>query len=206
MKSKSQDNTWLISFADIMSLLACFFIVLFTTNNFEESRKAETESKINKVDPVEQSILSEIDHKLLKFADKEGIDVEKGDDFFAMVFKSESNFKLGSAKLSDSFKVSLDKLIDELSIYESLVKIDIEGHTDSKPIYGSLKKKYDSNWELSSARAISVLKYFTGLGFDTKNTRAIGYADTRPIEIEGKLSDKQSRRVRVVLYAKNINR
>ncbi|MBI5089111.1 MAG: flagellar motor protein MotB [Actinobacteria bacterium] len=56
--------------------------------------------------------------------------------------------------------------------------IAIEGHTDSRPISTS---RYPSNWELSTARATSVLRYMLLQGFDPNRISAAGYADTRPI-------------------------
>jgi chemotaxis protein MotB len=56
--------------------------------------------------------------------------------------------------------------------------IAIEGHTDSRPISTS---RYPSNWELSTSRATSVLRYMLLQGFDPGRVSAAGYADTRPI-------------------------
>lgn len=56
--------------------------------------------------------------------------------------------------------------------------VAIEGHTDSRPISTS---RYPSNWELSTARATSVLRYMLLQGFDPARVSAAGYADTRPV-------------------------
>lgn len=57
--------------------------------------------------------------------------------------------------------------------------ISIEGHTDSRPISSG---RYPSNWELSTARATSVLRHLTeNIGFDPTRLSAAGYADTRPV-------------------------
>ena len=57
--------------------------------------------------------------------------------------------------------------------------ISIEGHTDSRPISSG---RYPSNWELSTARATSVLRHLTeNTGFDPTRLSAAGYADTRPL-------------------------
>ena len=76
--------------------------------------------------------------------------------------------------------------------------ISIEGHTDSRPISSG---RYPSNWELSTARATSVLRHLTEhVGFDPTRLSAAGYADTRPLApndtVEGAA---RNRRVEVVV-------
>lgn len=56
--------------------------------------------------------------------------------------------------------------------------IDVEGHTDNTPI-ASLA--YPSNWELSTARAANIVKYFNDMGIDARRLKASGYADSRPV-------------------------
>ena len=63
--------------------------------------------------------------------------------------------------------------------------IQIEGHTDSRPIQTS---QYASNWELSSARATSVLKLLVSAGITPKHLAATGYADSHPISL-GEVED-----------------
>jgi chemotaxis protein MotB len=58
-------------------------------------------------------------------------------------------------------------------------KFRIEGHTDSTPT--DPNGPWRDNWELSSARSISVLRYLTGLGLDEKNFQVAGFADTVPV-------------------------
>lgn len=56
--------------------------------------------------------------------------------------------------------------------------IDVEGHTDNTPI---ASVAYPSNWELSTARAANVVKYFNDMGIPAKRLKASGYADSRPV-------------------------
>lgn len=53
--------------------------------------------------------------------------------------------------------------------------VDVEGHTDSRPIQSSA---FASNWELSAARASNIVRYFLSQGYDPKRLKASGYADT----------------------------
>ena len=83
--------------------------------------------------------------------------------------------------------------------------IDVEGHTDNLPINNEL---FPSNWELSAARAASVVHLFTSYGVNPKRLSSIGYAEYRPIAdnatSEGRV---KNRRVKVVILAdKNARR
>ena len=61
-------------------------------------------------------------------------------------------------------------------------QIRIEGHTDNVPIGGKLQQKFPTNWELSTARATNVVRYFIEKGgVNRENFEAVGYADTRPV-------------------------
>jgi len=83
--------------------------------------------------------------------------------------------------------------------------VDVEGHTDNVPISN---EEFPSNWELSAARAASVVHLFTQYGVDPKRLSSIGYAEYRPKAtnktVKGRLSN---RRVKVVILAdKNARR
>jgi chemotaxis protein MotB len=79
-------------------------------------------------------------------------------------------------------------------------KVSIEGHTDSRPIS---TVRFPSNWELSTSRATSVLRYFVDeRAFPSDRLSAAGYADTRPIsEADDAASLARNRRVEIVVLA-----
>jgi chemotaxis protein MotB len=77
-------------------------------------------------------------------------------------------------------------------------KIRLEGHTDSTPIDGN--GPWESNWQLSAARAISVLHYLTGLGISENRFQVAGFADTMPISSDDTPEGRMyNRRVDVVI-------
>lgn len=79
--------------------------------------------------------------------------------------------------------------------------IQVEGHTDNKPISNT---QFQSNWELSSLRATSVVKQMIEAGIDAKRLSAIGYSDTQPVaENDSEEGRSRNRRVSIiVLYKK----
>jgi len=85
-------------------------------------------------------------------------------------------------------------------------QIRIEGHTDNVPIGAKIKERFPTNWELSTARATSVIRYLIeNGGVGRANISAGGYADTRPVASndteEGRTSN---RRIEIVLYPKDL--
>lgn len=85
-------------------------------------------------------------------------------------------------------------------------QIRIEGHTDNVPIGVKLKEKFPTNWELSTARATSVVRYLIEEGgVDRAMIAAGGYADTRPVESNDTEAGKAAnRRIEIVLYPKEL--
>ncbi len=86
-------------------------------------------------------------------------------------------------------------------------QIRIEGHTDNVPIKGKLKAKFPTNWELSTARATNVVRYFTEQGgVNSASFEAVGYADTKPVAsndtVEGR---SENRRIEIVLFPKDLS-
>ncbi len=85
-------------------------------------------------------------------------------------------------------------------------QIRIEGHTDNVPIGVKLQERFPTNWELSTARATSVVRYLIEKGeIVPDNISAVGYADTRPIASNEKEAGRQvNRRIEIVLYPKDL--
>src|SRR5438128_2360441 len=86
-------------------------------------------------------------------------------------------------------------------------QIRIEGHTDNVPIGAKLKERFQTNWELSTARATSVVRYLIeDGGVDRANLLAVGYADTKPLASndteEGRTAN---RRIEIALYPKDLS-
>lgn len=84
--------------------------------------------------------------------------------------------------------------------------IQVEGHTDNHRIYGQLQKQYPTNWELSTARATTVLRYLIEqTGMDPNQFSATGFADRRPVMTnETEEGRAQNRRVEIVLYPERV--
>jgi chemotaxis protein MotB len=105
-----------------------------------------------------------------------------GDRF---VFQSEVLFPSGSDEINAAGTGELDKLASAILELEQEIPAEIawvlrvDGHTDSRPINSP---RFKSNWELSSARAISVVRYLIDKGVDPQHLVAAGFADNYPLE------------------------
>jgi len=106
-----------------------------------------------------------------------------GDRF---VFESEVLFDLGQAGVNDAGRAELDKLASAISDLEKEIPPDIpwilriDGHTDKKPMLGT--GQFKSNWELSAARAISVVQYLAQKGVSPQRLAAAGFGEFQPID------------------------
>jgi len=105
-----------------------------------------------------------------------------GDRF---VFQSEVLFAPGSADLSDDAKTELAPVIAALKEISAKIPPDIswmlrvDGHTDRRPINNP---QFPSNWELSTARAISVVRFAVDEGIPASRVAAAGFADKQPVD------------------------
>ncbi len=105
-----------------------------------------------------------------------------GDRF---VFQSEVLFPKGGADLSDAGQAEMTKLADALKQLETEIPSDlnwvlrVDGHTDKDPIL--VGTKFASNWELSSARAIAVVKFLIAQGVSPDHLAAAGFGEFQPL-------------------------
>ena len=123
-----------------------------------------------------------------------------GDRF---VFASEVLFAVGSADLGDAGRAQIVRVAEALKQIAAKIPPDIdwilqvEGHTDRVPISTA---QFRSNWELSQARAMSVLRLLVENGIPARRLSAAGYAEYQPIEPgEGEAAYSRNRRIELKL-------
>ncbi|PLX35875.1 MAG: hypothetical protein C0606_17435 [Hyphomicrobiales bacterium] len=121
-----------------------------------------------------------------------------GDRF---VFQSEVLFSAGDANVAEAGQTELDKLAEAIIELGSQIpdEIDwvlrVDGHTDKRPIASS---RFPSNWELSAARAISVVKYLIEKGVPPKRLVAAGFGEFQPLE-DGETDEDYAKNRRIEL-------
>jgi len=118
----------------------------------------------------------------------------------AITLGSGNLFQTGEASLTRDGGIVLAKIGNILTNYSDW-HIDVEGHTDSYAIGKSLRKRYPTNWELSSARASSAVRHLKNVGgVDAESLSVRGFAETRPIADNSNAKGReQNRRVDIIL-------
>jgi len=183
---------WMVSYLDLMTLLLTLFIIIGVIAHSKAGIKAQAPSspqeKASKNTPVSDNAtiqrqgqrdgLEENMQRILGSNSLGGVmDYKTSPGQFRLQMQARFLFKEGQSQLTESAQVAMQNIAKVLQSYAG--KVEIAGHTDSTPLESS--KTGNSNWELSSARAISVLKMLISLGIDPSRLHAAGYADTRPI-------------------------
>ncbi|WP_162500909.1 OmpA family protein [Modicisalibacter coralii] len=127
----------------------------------------------------------------------DGVEVSRVKGGINLRIQDHLLFGSGDADLTDPGRDVVQGLVSLLEQYEG--EISVEGHTDSVPID---TPRFPSNWELSSARATAILRYLVKAGVDPSRLRAVGYADTRPLQSNATNQGRAAnRRVEILIHA-----
>ncbi|HBG05195.1 MAG: chemotaxis protein MotB [Geobacteraceae bacterium GWC2_58_44] len=111
-------------------------------------------------------------------------------------------FDSGKAEVKPEGLIVLQKVIDILKHIKDKA-IRIEGHTDNVQISGALARRYPTNWELSSARAINVARYLQQQGLDPALLAAVAYGEYKPVASNDTEEGRaENRRIEIVLVSK----
>lgn len=113
-------------------------------------------------------------------------------------------FDSGKAKLRPQASKALNKVVAVCRKVVANREIGIEGHTDNQPIKYS---GWESNWELSTSRATSVLRYLAKKGLSPERLSATGFGKYRPVAANKTAQGRQeNRRVEIVILSEKISR
>ncbi|MFE6796620.1 flagellar motor protein MotB [Paenibacillus chitinolyticus] len=218
------DETWLIPYADLLTLLLALFIILFAssqvdskkydsimralnsaftggTGTFESSAKiplnrdsstalkkhdnpnpSESEA-LQKQYEAEQADLEKLKQKLDQYITDNKLGSELTttltDDQLMITIQDKALFASGSAVIKPESRLLAQAMTDMLSQYPKY-RIEVAGHADNVPINN---KEFDSNWDLSSKRALNFMKILLeNNAIDPSRFRSIGYGEYRPVD------------------------
>jgi len=153
-----------------------------------------------------QQTLSQYDslvRNLTEEVKKGELQVRQYKDMLTVDVAEQLFFDSGRANLKDTGKAVLKKVGEALKGYEDKV-IRIVGHTDNVPISKSAQKVFPSNWELSVARATTVVRYLQEVGIPPERMIASGRAEYQPIaENDTPDGRKKNRRIEITLVDRN---
>ena len=230
-KKKSSEESsnsmgWMVTFSDLITLLLTFFVLLLTmcsleAGKIEQFQAACTEAMgvllEGKYSQVEERIITSskkrIDEQVIKTEnflnqfsglktkllneDKRGnIEFEELEHGLSIVIRDDFLFRIGRSEINQAARSVLEEVGAIIGDFEG--RVVVEGHTDDIPIRTNT---FPSNWELSTGRAISVVKHLTEVvGVDPAKCAAVGYGDTRPkVPNDTPRNRQKNRRVEIIL-------
>lgn len=264
IETSENSDRWLISYADLITLLFAFFVVMYSTASINEGKmrvlsdslvasftgrnktlapiqvgklsrspyvdeeapattaeelvliparagpeekpetgEKETPSRTGTVAPDEvykdevHKIADEVAESLRQLINIDAVTIREHATWIEIDISSVYLFVSGSARLSDLSIPILQRLANVLKSYKNPVQV--EGFTDNRPINTAV---YPSNWELSAARAASVVHLFAKSGIEPGRMVAIGYGEHRPVADNATESGRsRNRRVVIVIPA-----
>ncbi len=147
----------------------------------------------------------DLTHSLKAQSEKGDIKIRQGRDRLTINMVDRVLFNSGQAQIKPT-GLKVLKQVGDILRNATDKHIRIEGHTDNVPIGHKLRDKFATNWELSTARATSVVRYLVEEGgVDRRILEADGYADTRPVVAnDTKAGKAANRRIDIVLYPKEL--
>jgi chemotaxis protein MotB len=176
---------WLISYADMMTLIACFFILMMAFANYDPVGFTKKTIEISKHFNKDKYKSSDTKMKMLQEEVarhpelKNKLKVSVKDQELKITFSGSTLFNRNEYELKEESRVIIDTLIDLIKIRDPNYKIITEGHTDNLPL--AKDSIFSSNWGLSGARAASVIQRFEYFGFNPHSLVSIGLSDTHPL-------------------------
>lgn len=225
-KRSPSSTAWMMTVADLFSLMLTFFVLLYSMSDVERDKwEVITTSLSQRLQPIEQEIdftrpdlmsierskfvyarnldylyriLAEQRHHYPQLAD---LSVERMPDAIRITLPEASLFTSGATQLQPEGEDTVRVLGEFLSRIGN--QVEIEGHTDPRPL--PAKSAYGSNWELSLARAVSVGNMFREVGYPHPLAiSGLGSSRFRPADSGDQEAQRQQARRVDVLIRENV--
>lgn len=227
----SNSAGWLTTFNDLVTLLMVFFVLLFTMSTIDTKKMGDfqyalqsglgilKEGKMVSISVKETQPISDMSHigtqaeayekeknshpegeqldQLQEFLEADlGIEVTPTRQGMRLSFEDQILFSFGKAIINTQGFSFLDKIAK--AIKKVPYPVRVEGHTDNIPIQ---TQRFPSNWELSVARAVNVVKYFAEISsINPRRLSAVGYGESMPVVSNDTPSNRaKNRRVEILL-------
>ena len=178
--------------AETQSYLSAEVEVSFDSGNSEEERLKEQE-KDERIDDQLRKVKADLNSAI-----NQGLaNVERVGDQILIQLSSQGSFRSGFAELRPDFLPTLSQVAQTLD--GSDANITVSGHTDNIPI--AFSERFESNWDLSAARAAAVADFFMDAGRVTEERiNVLGFADTKPIASNDSPTGRaQNRRIEILV-------
>lgn len=219
-------ESWAIPYGDLVTLLLAFFVVMYSISSVSEGKyrvvseslnaafrgqattvlpiQVGSEASTTVAAPVVQMPEDVKSMALRQLAERateslqplimQGlVDVQAGDGFVDIAIRSDILFSSGAAQLAPEAQPAIRLLGEALSTFPNNIRV--EGHTDNVPLAGGV---FASNWELSAARAATVVRMLVDNGVEPRRLSVVAYGEYRPV-LPNTTPDGRNANRRVVL-------
>lgn len=183
-KPPPEDESWMATFADMVTLILVFFILLLSMSKLDTAKYEEVSAGMTKslsdrkVETPIEDLRQTIRDNMKGTRMDDAIAIGKDSAGVSLEMAAASFYDLASADFKPEAMDTLIQLADTIKAERfNGFQISVEGHTDDTPIR---TEKYPSNWELSAARAARIIRLFEDEGISPSRMRAVGLADTAP--------------------------
>jgi len=223
-------TAWMVTFSDLLQLLLTFFVLLISMSSLDvkavqkmfsffpgvigvlhtsitgnvDTQRIDVELVARLVKKEHLKLLLEQKSTVTPVPMKavggltEGIGVKEEEGKIVVSFPAHLLFTPGGAKMNPKSHALLTRLVDIFKITRS--EISVHGHTDNRPIR---TPQFASNWELSLARAISVVEFFRSNGVEPERLSAVGHGEFKPLLPNSTVEHRmRNRRVEIVINQK----
>jgi chemotaxis protein MotB len=185
------DATWLYSYADLMTQLLIFALLMISVLGLKKLEERTPDQRQQQL----QRTVSEVEQFVKDAGLQDSMSLDRAADRLVIRMKSAILFEEGKAALTPEAGRVLAGLAPVLARAPSSLRV--EGHTDDTPIRSAA---FPSNWELSTARAISVTRYLEDHGLPRQRLSVAGYGQFHPlVENDGAAARARNRRVEIVV-------
>jgi chemotaxis protein MotB len=219
-------EAWAIPYGDLVTLLLAFFVVMYSISSVNEGKYRVVSDSLNAAfrgqpsttEPIQigspaastvaapvvqlpEDVKSQALRQLAQQATDalsplimQGlVDVQAGDGFVEISIRSDILFASGAANLAGEARTAINMLGEALRAFPNSIRV--EGHTDNIPVAGGA---FASNWELSAARAASVVHMLVESGVDPRRLSVVAFGEFRPV-LPNTTPDGRNANRRVVL-------
>lgn len=222
-----QDNPerWLLTYADLITLLLAFFIVMYSMSQIDAKQFGKVSQALKGILKGGPSVLKHLNeseftgHGLLKVGDlsmlqskllgeveqlgrRGDIMTEVNERGLTIHIMESAMFDEGQAELKNRARELLDLVARDITGMPNHVRV--EGHTDNRPI---ATEAFPSNWELSTARATTIVRYLIDRhNYPPEKISAVGYASYRPYVPNTTIENRaRNRRVDIVVQTMELS-
>lgn len=198
-----ENPAWLTSYSDMMTDLLAVFVILFSfammsvsNQNYQLKNELEQETQqemqagdgdntLEGIGAENSERLDELIRSMRSYIDDNGLSgqlsvTKQGNDKVLLRVADSALFDSGRANITESSEEILYNISSILKKHTDLIEmVRIEGHTDNRPIHTA---QFNSNWELSTSRAVNVLKWLSEASpLDPDKFSAVGYGEFHPV-------------------------